>query len=176
MASADLSTSPFAVFTWIAAPALFTNASSLLVLGTGNRLGRTLDRGRNLAAQLERADLSGWLRRSKDQQLAWTEQRVRLLLWAITCFYTAMGAFAGASMIWMVGASLQFTEFRVPFSLVTAIGLTAASLGFLGLLGGGILMVRDATLALANTRAEATALRNAFGEGGAGLKKSVPPA
>jgi len=34
--------SPFAALTFIAAPALLTNASSLLMLGTSNRLARAV--------------------------------------------------------------------------------------------------------------------------------------
>src|SRR6266568_2504292 len=43
---------PLAVLTLIAAPAVFTNASSVLVLGTGNRLARVVDRTRYIAQQL----------------------------------------------------------------------------------------------------------------------------
>jgi hypothetical protein len=161
---ADGISSPFAVFTWIAAPALFTNASSLLVLGAGNRLGRTIDRGRQLAGQLESPQLTGWLRATRDQQLTLVERRVQLVLRAITCFYTAMGAFAGSSMVWMVGAGLEFTKFRIPFGIVSGIGLAAASIGFLGLVSGGVIMVGDARLALAHTQAEAQAIRTAFSE------------
>src|SRR5712692_7320698 len=42
---------PLAVLTLIGAPAVFTNASSVLVLGTGNRLARVVDRTRYLAQQ-----------------------------------------------------------------------------------------------------------------------------
>ena len=37
---------PFAVLTAIVAPAILTNASSVLALGTSNRLGRVVDRTR----------------------------------------------------------------------------------------------------------------------------------
>ena len=43
---------PFAVLTLIAAPAVFTNASSVLALGTGNRLARVVDRARVLSKGL----------------------------------------------------------------------------------------------------------------------------
>jgi len=44
---------PFAILTFIAAPALLTNASSLLALGTSNRFARNVDRARALLAMLE---------------------------------------------------------------------------------------------------------------------------
>ncbi|HWF02554.1 MAG TPA: hypothetical protein VHA06_02655, partial [Candidatus Angelobacter sp.] len=52
-----VSDSPFAVLTLIAAPAVFTNASSLLSLGTGNRLGRVVDRTRAVVKDLHGAEI-----------------------------------------------------------------------------------------------------------------------
>ena len=43
---------PFAVLTAIVAPAILTNASSVLALGTSNRLARVVDRTRVVAAEL----------------------------------------------------------------------------------------------------------------------------
>ena len=44
---------PFAAFSLIVAPAILTNASSVLAMSTGNRLARSVDRARDLARQLE---------------------------------------------------------------------------------------------------------------------------
>ena len=52
-----VSDSPFAVLTLIAAPAVFTNASSLLSLGTGNRLARVVDRTRTLVKDLHGTEI-----------------------------------------------------------------------------------------------------------------------
>ena len=43
---------PFAVLTAIVAPAILTNACSVLALGTSNRLGRVVDRTRVVAADI----------------------------------------------------------------------------------------------------------------------------
>src|SRR5258708_36629341 len=50
--ASPITENPFAVLTLIAAPAVFTNASSVLSLGTGNRLARGVDRTRQLAREL----------------------------------------------------------------------------------------------------------------------------
>ena len=50
---------PFAALTLIAAPALLTNASSVLALGTANRFSRAVDRQRHLTALLEADDGQG---------------------------------------------------------------------------------------------------------------------
>jgi len=47
-----LTNNPFAVLTFIAAPALLTNATSVLVLSTANRMLRTRDRMRELLISL----------------------------------------------------------------------------------------------------------------------------
>ncbi len=44
---------PFAVLSLIVAPAILTNASSVLIMSTSNRLARGADRARELSKQLE---------------------------------------------------------------------------------------------------------------------------
>lgn len=47
------SSNPFAALSLIVAPAILTNASSVLAMSTSNRLARAVDRARELARQLE---------------------------------------------------------------------------------------------------------------------------
>src|SRR2546429_9139518 len=58
MEQIPLSQSPFAVLTFIAAPALLTNASSVLALSTINRMLRTRDRMSQLYARSEAGGLA----------------------------------------------------------------------------------------------------------------------
>src|SRR6266850_3010914 len=46
-------TNPFGILTFIVAPAILTNASSVMALGTSNRFARAIDRARALSAQIE---------------------------------------------------------------------------------------------------------------------------
>src|SRR5229473_6503272 len=55
--ASPITENPFAVLTLIAAPAVFTNASSVLSLGTGNRLARVVDRTRALVKDLHGAEI-----------------------------------------------------------------------------------------------------------------------
>ena len=48
-----LAANPFAVLTFIVAPAILTNASSVMALGTSNRFARAIDRARSLATALQ---------------------------------------------------------------------------------------------------------------------------
>ena len=50
---------PFAVLTAIVAPAILTNASSVLALGTSNRLARVVDRTRIVAVHLATLESGG---------------------------------------------------------------------------------------------------------------------
>ena len=50
---------PFTSLTRIAAPAVLTNASSVLALGMSNRFARAIDRARALAAILEKETVNG---------------------------------------------------------------------------------------------------------------------
>src|SRR5260370_372523 len=49
---APFSDNPFAALTIVVAPAILTNVSSALCLGTANRLARVLDRTRVVSAQI----------------------------------------------------------------------------------------------------------------------------
>lgn len=46
---------PFAALSLIVAPAILTNACSVLIMSTSNRVARAADRGRELARELEAA-------------------------------------------------------------------------------------------------------------------------
>jgi len=92
---------PFSVLSWIIAPALLTNASTLLVLSTGNRLARAVDRARDLFKQLEdAADLTSREAIRRLGELTATEQRSLMLVAALRSVYIASGSFASATLQW----------------------------------------------------------------------------
>ena len=49
----EIPSNPLAVLTFISAPAVLTNASCVLLFGTGNRSGRAVDRVHELADIIE---------------------------------------------------------------------------------------------------------------------------
>jgi Protein of unknown function (DUF2721) len=51
-----LPSNPFAILTFISAPAVLTNASCVLLFGTGNRYGRAIDRMHELADLVEKGE------------------------------------------------------------------------------------------------------------------------
>jgi len=99
---------PFAVLTAIVAPAILTNASSLLTLGTSNRLARVVDRTRVVAAELAgfepgSADYQAW-----DAQLDPLQVRAQLLLRALRLFYAALGLFAASAFVSVAGSIASY--------------------------------------------------------------------
>src|SRR6266851_5010737 len=109
-----LVTNPFAVLTFIAAPAILTNASSVMALGTSNRFARAIDRVRALAKELKRQEgVSEAEARHRVQQLGYAKRRSLLLVRALTFFYLSLGAFAAASFTSLLGAVFVIAQHEV---------------------------------------------------------------
>src|SRR5690242_21602710 len=94
---------PFAVLTLIAAPAVFTNASSVLALGTATRLARVVDRTRQLTRQLRESAQNASETEMDLRHITRLEQRASRLVRAMGHFYTSIGSFAAASLISIFG-------------------------------------------------------------------------
>jgi hypothetical protein len=72
---------PFALLTFIGAPAILTNASSVMALGTSNRFARAIDRARVISAKLDNEkSLAGNEIEFQTRQLRFSERRVMLLV------------------------------------------------------------------------------------------------
>ena len=87
----ELPPNPFAILTFISAPAVLTNASCVLLFGTGNRYGRAIDRMHQLSSLVEGgASLGEAELRLRIRQLEAGETRTSLIVRALTCFYTCL--------------------------------------------------------------------------------------
>jgi hypothetical protein len=158
-----ISDNPFAVLTLIAAPAVFTNASSVLALGTGNRLGRVVDRVRVVTGELRSEHgHDETLEGVRLAQLARLETRSQLLLKAMTFFYAAIGLFAAASLISILGAILASSQFRLALEITSLLSLIAGTLGFIGMATGCSLLVAETRLAVRSLLEESQFIRAHF--------------
>jgi Protein of unknown function (DUF2721) len=146
---------PFTVLTLIAAPAVFTNASSVLALGTSNRLARVVDRTRFIARELHASSTHDEVTELWVNHLGRLKKRGSLLYHALSFFYGAIGAFAAASLVSILGAVLANSSYRLPFEAVAGIGFVAGTIGFIGLSTGCVLLVRETRLALESMSEEA---------------------
>ena len=141
----------FQLLTFIAAPALLTNASSVLVLSTSNRFARSIDRVRLLASQ-DPATL-------REYELPLVTRRVLMLNRALTAFYTAVSSFAIGTLSELIGggiATLSRTEIA-PF--ITEVGLVVASIGTIAIATGAGYLVAESSTAYTGLMIEARELR-----------------
>jgi hypothetical protein len=149
-----LNDNPFAVLTAVVAPAILTNACSVLCLGTGNRIARVVDRTRILTAELA-SFKPGPHYNSHVRQLEKLRVRSRFLLSALRLFYFSLGSFAAAALISVIGSTLAFYGWHLFFEVAAIVGLAIGALGVTGLVTGCTLMVRETRLAVQTLAEEA---------------------
>src|SRR5438093_6143832 len=140
-------TNPFGMLTFIVAPAILTNASSVMALGTSNRFARAIDRAREWSSQVEgkeeNADPKITLRR---QQLRVAERRALLLVRALTAFYLSVGSFAAASLVSLLGAVFFLAHHQIMHQVTLVIAFCAGGAGVGGLITGSGLLVAETRL------------------------------
>jgi hypothetical protein len=147
-----LTTNPFSVLTFIAAPAILTNAASVMGLMTSNRIARVVDRTRQLTTQLEKSGGSDPDLPVRLRELEASGRRSHLLIRALTAFYLAVGSFAAASLVSLVGMVLLLSGYTMLTKAVIGIGLVCGTVALGGLIGGAALLVWETRLALAILR------------------------
>lgn len=154
---------PFAILSFIVAPAILTNASSVLAMSTSNRLARAVDRARELTRQLESPGEASPLETSdRLRELAAAETRALMLIRALQSFYTALGAFAAAALISLLGAA-AITAGRGSSSLFELVAIAAGLIAVGALVHGSILLVRETRIAVQVLRDRAAELRARLG-------------
>jgi hypothetical protein len=139
---------PFAVLTAVVAPAILTNACSVLSLGTANRMARVVDRTRALNASLKTMDRNDTDRASHIEQLERLEFRAQLLIRSLRLFYFALGAFASSALVAILGSVLIAWDLPAGFHAAAALGFLIG-IGAVGALATGCaLMVRETKAAV----------------------------
>jgi hypothetical protein len=141
-------TTPFAVLTAVVAPAILTNASSVLALGTSNRLARVVDRTRVVSAEL------GDLEPGAPEYQAWAAQlprlqlRAHLLVKALGFFYAGLGFFASSALVSVGGSIAAYYGRTILFETAAGLAMLTGASAVVGLSWGCALMVRETTLAV----------------------------
>jgi len=150
---------PFAALTFIAGPALLTNASTVLLLGTINRYARALDRARSLADRLlgtsDGAD--GSHRQFLLAQLDAAQKRVLIIVCSLTAFYVAIGAFALGTLSFLVGETVPVPTAGIQLALGLMLGTTM--LGAACLICGTALLAWESRISFRILRLEAEYVR-----------------
>ena len=151
--------SPFAVLTAVVAPAMLTNASAVLSLATSNRLARVVDRHRAVAPKAgtlgkEHPDYSAWA-----LQIERLELRAEYLLKALRNIYAALGLFAVATLLSVVGGLGDFYGAEHLWRGIAIVALLAGGVAVMSLMLSCTYMVRETRLAVMNLAAEAQLVR-----------------
>jgi hypothetical protein len=143
-----IASNPFGVLTAVVAPAILTNASSVLALGTSNRLARVVDRTRIVAAERARLEPGSPDYQAWSGQLTALEVRAQLLLKALRLFYAGLGLFAASALVSVGGSIAAYYNQKALFEFAAAIAILTGASAVTGLVVGCILMVRETQLAV----------------------------
>ena len=145
----DLGVNPFAALSLIVAPAILTNASSVLVMSTSNRLARAVDRARELSKQLEATtDFSSPESSRRLSELQAAETRALLLLRGLRSFYLALGSFVLAALLSLLGAVLIPLQVILAIQVLEGCGITAGVVAVGSLVNGALLLLRETRIAV----------------------------
>jgi hypothetical protein len=155
MFAVPLTENPFAILTAIVAPAVLTNACSILALGTSNRVARVVDRTRAVTAEIGHADEDEYMRTHLEHQLSLLRVRSRLLVSALRLAYLALGGFAFSALIAVIGGALGYFGFVPGYRAAGLLGILIGVVSVTGLSTACAFMVRETTMAIDNLAEEA---------------------
>jgi hypothetical protein len=149
----------FTVLTAVVAPAVLTNATSLLSQQIGNRIARVIDRTRNLAALRANNTDENKLQVVLEDEFRLLQRRAKLLTFALRFGYFALGGFAAEALIAVIGAVLSSSSVRYVDSVAAVVALAVGVLSVVSFVASCACMVRETMIALRNLEHEAEAVR-----------------
>ena len=139
---------PFSILTVVVAPAVLTNASSVLALGTNNRLARVADRTHAVTAQVAKLEPGARENEVLAAELTTLQTRAQLLLRALRCFYLGLGLFATSALISIAGSIVVYYGWPSAFRIAAGIGVVCGASAVIGLACGSVLMIQETQLAV----------------------------
>ncbi len=168
MAIDTLSQNPFAVLTIIAAPAVLTNATSVLALSTSNRFLRASERMRSLSSRLETEAHSEKTKQLLLTQVNRVEKQAMMLLSGLRAAYVALGCFVSASLISVVGAILASLSFPAVSQITVLLALAAGFVGAGGIVWACTHLFQATRISMQNITEEAALIRERDGHSDTG--------
>jgi hypothetical protein len=154
---------PFIVLTFIAAPAVLTNACAVMSLTTSNRIARAVDRGRSLVKELSRPEpMPSERRQFRLLEVSVAQRRAVLLIEAMAAFQFACAGFATTTLLALLGAALGFLGIRAVNIAALALVLGCQSLAVAGIVRGASKIIRESRMAYAVLRQEADQMLDTF--------------
>ena len=157
VAPANLTQNPFALLSLIAAPAVLTNAASVLALSTSNRFLRASERMRGLTSRYDEK-LAPELRALMVKQIARVERQATKLLNAMRSAYVGIGSFVSASLTSILGAGVAASSLHAAFPIFAGVALLFGFLGAAGLVSACVNLLEATRLSLMNMTEEAESI------------------
>lgn len=139
---------PFAIITIIGAPAILTNASSILGLSTSSRLMKCLETIGNLEKKLENSQLESSIRNIHIEQSRLAHKQSRHFLRALQASYTSLAAFAFSCFVALTGSILMLFGLQAVAQLFAVLSLASGSLGVLGLVWSSVELILASRITL----------------------------
>lgn len=155
----SLAQSPFAALTFVAAPALLTNASSVLALSTINRMLRTRERMHELFNESEAGGQTNDERIHLMTVTERVERQAVLLLNALHSIYLALAAFASATLVTLLGAGVATFHGGAWVHVMAVLRILVGFFGAGGLVFGCGNLFRATQLSLVNIQDAAALIR-----------------
>ena len=148
--AAQSTSTPFAALSLIVAPAILTNACSVLILSTSNRVARAVDLAREAGGALDAlspealtSDSRQWL-----SEMATAHTRSVLLVRALRALYTALGGFSSATLIALLGVVFASRLPEPAGSLIELLAVVAGGIGVGGIVWAAVLLLRETRIAV----------------------------
>ena len=157
-----LTQNPFAALTFVAAPALLTNASSVLAMSTINRMLSTRDRMHELLKQSEAGSQSEAEAARLVKLVNRVETQAALLLRALHSIYVALGSFASGTLVTLLGAGVAPFRGDIWLHVMAWLGAGLGVAGVGGLVFGCVNLFNATRLTLVNIHEEASLVRERF--------------
>lgn len=161
--------SPFAALSLIVAPAILTNATSVLIMSTSNRLARAVDLARELSRELEigPVDHAAPDTARRLREIAGADTRSLLLVRALRSIYASMAGFATATLVSLVGVVLARGGAPGWLRAAEALALAAGLVGTGGVVWAAVLLFRETRIAVGTLHERVLAQQARFPRAGA---------
>jgi Protein of unknown function (DUF2721) len=163
-AVAPSTSTPFAALSLIVAPAILTNACSVLIMSTSNRVARAVDLSREVGRELDalspgapRAESDRWL-----DEMSAAHTRSVLLVRALRALYTALGGFSSATLLALLGVVLESQLAVRARWLPEALAVLSGVIGVGGIVWAAALLLSETRIAVTALDLRFSAQRNRF--------------
>jgi hypothetical protein len=145
----DPAINPLNALTFIVAPAILTNASSVMTMGISNRFARAVDRVRMLTALVGSPGATEPEEHELHmKQLVVAERRTLLLVRSLSSFYLAVGSFAAAALLSLFAAIFLMNGWDALRNGALSVAMGAGTLGVGGLVVGSAFLVVESRMTL----------------------------